>query len=91
MSYLRKHKAFINSLDIDALPEAGRGDGVLEQLSLEQAIGRLPAGARAVFVLYSLEGYTHDEIAGLLGIAEGSSKAQLHRARQLLQVFLQGP
>jgi RNA polymerase sigma-70 factor, ECF subfamily len=91
LSYLRKHKAFINSLDIDALPEAGRGDGVLEQLSLEQAIGRLPAGARAVFVLYSLEGYTHDEIAGLLGIAEGSSKAQLHRARQLLQGFLQGP
>ena len=44
LSYLRKHKAFINSLDIDALPEAGRGDGVLEQLSLEQAIGRLPAG-----------------------------------------------
>lgn len=91
LSYLRKHKAFINSLDIDALPEAGRGDGVLEQLSLEQAIGRLPAGARAVFVLYSIEGYTHDEIAGLLGIAEGSSKAQLHRARQLLQGFLQGP
>jgi RNA polymerase sigma-70 factor (ECF subfamily) len=91
LSYLRKNKPFINSLDIDALPEAGRGDGVLEQLSLEQAIGRLPDGARTVFVLYSLEGYTHDEISGLLGIAEGSSKAQLHRARQLLQGHLQRP
>ncbi len=56
--------------------------------SLEQAILRLPAQARAVFVLFALEGYQHQEIAGLLGIAEGSSKAQYHRARQLLQEWL---
>tara|TARA_R110002126_G_scaffold255504_1_gene398467 strand:- start:6479 stop:7000 length:522 start_codon:yes stop_codon:yes gene_type:complete len=56
--------------------------------SLEQAILRLPAQARAVFVLFALEGHQHKEIAGLLGIAEGSSKAQYHRARQLLQEWL---
>ena len=56
--------------------------------TLEQAILRLPAQARAVFVLFALEGYLHQEIAGLLGIAEGSSKAQYHRARQLLQEWL---
>lgn len=55
---------------------------------LEQAILRLPAQARAVFVLFALEGYQHQEIAGLLGIAEGSSKAQYHRARQLLREWL---
>lgn len=55
---------------------------------LERAIQRLPAQARAVFVLYALEGYQHNEIAELLNIAEGSSKAQYHRARQLLRGFL---
>ena len=49
---------------------------------------RLPAQARAVFVLFALEGYQHQEIAVLLNIAEGSSKAQYHRARQLLQEYL---
>jgi RNA polymerase sigma-70 factor (ECF subfamily) len=43
-----------------------------------------------VFVLYSLEGYTHNEISKQLGIAQGSSKAQLHRARQLLKMKLEG-
>ena len=52
---------------------------------LEKAIASLPARARAVFVLFALEGYTHPEISKLLGIAEGSSKAHYHRARQLLQ------
>ena len=55
---------------------------------LEQAIQRLPAQARAVFVLFALEGYQHQEIATLLGIAEGTSKAQYFRARQLLQEWL---
>ncbi|KKO45340.1 RNA polymerase sigma 70 [Arsukibacterium ikkense] len=59
-----------------------------EQAQLEQAILRLPAQARAVFVLFAIEGYQHQEIAGLLGIAEGSSKAQYHRARQLLREWL---
>jgi RNA polymerase sigma-70 factor, ECF subfamily len=55
---------------------------------LEQAIQRLPPQARAVFVLFALEGYQHQEIATLLGIAEGTSKAQYFRARQLLQEWL---
>ena len=59
-----------------------------EARDLERAIQRLPAQAKAVFVLFALEGYQHTEIAALLGIAEGSSKAQYHRARQLLRGFL---
>ncbi|MCB1644715.1 MAG: RNA polymerase sigma factor [Pseudomonadales bacterium] len=90
LSYLRKNKHFINSLDVDELVEDGQADGTAEQLGLEAAIGKLPDGARTVFVLYSLEGYTHDEIAEMLGIAQGSSKAQLHRARQLLKSYLEG-
>jgi RNA polymerase sigma-70 factor (ECF subfamily) len=57
-------------------------------IDLESAISKLPAGARAIFVLHDVEGYRHDEIAGMLDIAPGTSKAQLHRARKLLREAL---
>lgn len=84
LSYLRKQKHFQNSLDVDDL-ELEYRETQDEQIGLEAAIATLPDGARAVFILYSLEGYTHDEISRLLKIAPGSSKAQLHRARKLLK------
>jgi RNA polymerase sigma-70 factor (ECF subfamily) len=55
---------------------------------LEGAIAALPRGARTVFVLHDVEGYTHEEISRLSGIAEGTSKAQLFRARRLLREAL---
>lgn len=55
------------------------------QADLEQSIARLPERARAVLVLYDIEGYQHAEIAEMTGMAVGSSKAQLHRARKLLR------
>jgi RNA polymerase sigma-70 factor (ECF subfamily) len=58
-------------------------------IDLESAISRLPLGARTVFVLHDVEGYRHDEIAEMLGVASGTSKAQLHRARKLLREVLQ--
>lgn len=88
LSYLRKQRPFRDNLDIDEMPEACHADNTDEQLGLEAAIHRLPDGARAVFVLYCLEGYTHEEIAQMLKIATGSSKAHLHRARQLLKGYL---
>jgi RNA polymerase sigma-70 factor (ECF subfamily) len=51
---------------------------------LEHAIDELPRGARHVFVLHAVYGYSHDETSDMLGIAAGTSKAQLHRARRLL-------
>jgi RNA polymerase sigma-70 factor (ECF subfamily) len=62
------------------VPEAG--------FDLEKAIATLPPGARAVFVLHDVEGRTHEEIAGMLEIAQGTSKAQLFRARRLLREAL---
>lgn len=59
------------------------------RLDLEQAIAGLPPRARAVFVLHDIEGWQHDDIARELGVAAGTSKAQLHRARRLLQEALQ--
>ena len=58
------------------------------RLDLEQAIAALPPQARTVFVLHDVEGWHHDEIAEQLGVATGTSKAQLHRARKLLQEAL---
>ncbi len=51
---------------------------------IEKAMDELPSGARHVFVLYAVYGYSHDETSEMLGIASGTSKAQLHRARRLL-------
>lgn len=55
---------------------------------LERAIGGLPERARTVLILFDIEGYGHAEIAEITGMAEGSSKAQLHRARKLLREVL---
>jgi len=57
---------------------------------LEQAIGELPSGARHVFVLHAVYGYSHGETGEILGIAEGTSKAQLNRAKRLLAQQLEG-
>ena len=64
-----------------------RSEGVA--LDLEAAIGRLPEGARTVFVLHDVEGFTHDEIAKMTRIAAGTSRAQLFRARRLLRGWLE--
>lgn len=58
------------------------------RLDLDAAIVRLPAGARVVFVMHDIEGYSHEEIAELTGIAAGTSRAQLWRARRALMTML---
>lgn len=73
---------------VEALPEDSLDvqlDSPLEVREIETAIAGLPDGARDVLVLCALYGYTHGEAGAMLGIAEGTCKAQLHRARQLLR------
>lgn len=81
----RRERRVTPAADPDML-ERSKGDST-EGLSidLERAIAALPDGAREVFVLFDIEGYGHAEIAQLVGIAEGTSKAQLFRARRLLR------
>ncbi len=59
-------------------------------MDFEAALEKLPDGAREIFVLHDVEGYKHHEIATLLEISAGTSKAQLHRARMMLRKHL-GP
>lgn len=75
--------------EVNDLPRAGTTARDHETaLDLERAIALLPEGARIVLVLHDVEGYTHEEIATLYGIAVGTTKAQLHRARRLLRESL---
>lgn len=78
--------------DENAQPCASAGEHpqqrVGERLDLERALAKLPKGARTVLMLYDVEGYAHEEIAELTGIAVGTSKAQLHRARRLMREML---
>jgi RNA polymerase sigma-70 factor (ECF subfamily) len=59
-----------------------------EKMDIERAIAKLPKGARKVFVLHDVEGFTHEEIGSMLGVTAGGCKAQLHRARLLLREAL---
>jgi DNA-directed RNA polymerase specialized sigma24 family protein len=70
------------------LPEVADPSGDGPPLDIERAIAALPEGARHVLVLVSIYGFSHAEAAQTLGIAEGTCKAQLHRARGLLAAAL---
>ena len=59
-----------------------------DRMDLEMAVNKLPKGARRVFTLHDVEGYKHEEIAEMLGVTTGATKAQLHRARMLLREAL---
>jgi RNA polymerase sigma-70 factor (ECF subfamily) len=61
---------------------------VIDRIGLENALKQLPPGYRTVFVLHDVEGYEHYEIAEMLGIAEGTSKSQLHKARLKLRQLI---
>ncbi len=89
---LRKTKRFReNSVDFDLIeipvPALPNGEPDLKA-SLDRAVAGLPDGYRTVFVMHDVEGYTHGEIARSLGIQEGTSKAQLSRARSKLRQAL---
>ena len=56
-------------------------------MDLDAAMRALPERAREVFVLYDVEGYSHEEIAKLMDVTVGTSKSQLHRARMLMREY----
>lgn len=92
LSFLRSPRARECDLGTEedapqAIPVA-RGPHETLSVDLERAISRLPCRARTVFVLHDVEGYRHREIAEIAGMAEGTSKAQLNRARRLLREVL---
>ena len=71
--------------EADKEPDFGTLSTELEAKDLLKMINELPSGYRTIFNLYAIEGYSHREIAELLGINENTSKSQLSRARMHLQ------
>jgi RNA polymerase sigma-70 factor (ECF subfamily) len=61
---------------------------VVDRIALDNAVKQLPPGYRTVFVLHDVEGHEHEEIARMLGVAVGTSKSQLHKARMKLRQIL---
>lgn len=80
----RRGRRLADCPDPDLLATADPGCGIEELADLELAVADLPPRARMVFVLATVGEYRHDEIAAIMGIAPGTCKAQLHRARRLL-------
>jgi RNA polymerase sigma-70 factor (ECF subfamily) len=77
--------------DMSVLAETGGprlADRAIDRLDLERAIAELPEGCRAAFVLHDVEGLEHREVSEVLGIAEGTSKSQVHKARLRLRGLL---
>ena len=77
--------------DASLLADAGGhrlADRAIDRIDLERALAELPEGCRAAFVLHDVEGLEHKEVSEVLGIAEGTSKSQVHKARLRLRGLL---
>ena len=89
LTYGRNHGTRVEAEPLDDSIEEPRevaGEyGVNEVMDVERALATLPEGARHVVVLQAVYGYSHEEVADMLGIAVGTCKAQLHRGRRLLR------
>ncbi|MCF2947668.1 RNA polymerase sigma factor [Paraglaciecola aquimarina] len=90
ISYLRKQKGWMQKMfnleDSVAMNEPAEES--VGKVDLESYVVKLPERARIVFVLHAIEGYRHEEIAQMTNMAVGSSKAQFHRAKQLLKEWM---
>lgn len=64
------------------------GPQLLDRIAINAALAKLPSGSRSIFLKFDLEGYKHEEIAGILGCSVGNSKSQLHKARRKLRKLL---
>jgi RNA polymerase sigma-70 factor (ECF subfamily) len=64
------------------------GDTAFGRIDLERAVASLPDGARAAFLLHDVEGFDHREVGAILGISEGTSKSQVHKARLKIREYL---
>jgi RNA polymerase sigma-70 factor (ECF subfamily) len=74
----------------DAAPVAapGPGLGAVSRIDLERAIEALPPACRAAFLLHDVEGFGHTEVGAILGVSEGTSKSQVHKARLRIREHL---
>jgi RNA polymerase sigma-70 factor (ECF subfamily) len=82
-----------DSLDDEVahVPVTRSAMGAVSRIDLERAIGQLPPACRAAFLLHDVEGFGHQEVGTILGISEGTSKSQVHKARLRIRTYLTQP
>jgi len=88
---IRKNKQvnlYLDDVSVQPLAE-NSNDTLLEEEDLLKLLNQLPEGAKTIFVLYAIEGYSHKEIAEQLGISEGTSKSQLNVSRTKLKELIE--
>ncbi len=85
----RECPAMLDDLARTRVVKHSFGSQVVDRITLSAALARLPSGSRSVFVKFDVEGYNHEEIAGLYGFSVGNSKSQLHKARRKLRKLLE--
>jgi RNA polymerase sigma-70 factor, ECF subfamily len=84
-----KMRKVTDSLDVETAAEpTARRETPIARVDLDRALERLPDGCREAFVLHDVEGFDHKEVARMLGIAEGTSKSQVFKARLKLRALL---
>lgn len=91
IDYYRKHHKKIAFIDVEDAYNVSQSDNVIEQLSADdimELVQKLPPAYRAVFSLYVVDGYSHNEIAELLNINPGTSRSNLAKARMKLQEWV---
>ncbi|GAB4052852.1 RNA polymerase sigma factor [Spirosoma litoris] len=91
IDHYRQHKSPLIFTDIDEAYDIGETDKLLEKLAVDDIltiVQKLPPAYRTVFSLHVVDGYSHPEIAQMLGIHEGTSRSNLAKARQKLQELL---
>ena len=95
LDYVRSRRAKMDKLtdtldDETSIEPVARRQTPIAKMDLDRAIDRLPDGCREAFVLHDVEGFDHKEVGELLGIAEGTSKSQVFKARLKLRAMLGG-
>lgn len=89
LEHLRKEKNFVSNEEVYNLPDIAEGEnenaGLISEEELMAMVKELPRGYQMVFNLYAIEDFSHKEISEMLNIAEGTSRSQYIRARQILQ------
>ena len=90
ISYIRKQKGWLQKMfNIeDSVAMNAEAEESSSSVDIESYVAKLPERARIVFVLHAIEGYRHEEIATMTNMAVGSSKAQFHRAKQLMKEWM---
>ncbi|HEU4711981.1 MAG TPA: RNA polymerase sigma factor [Pyrinomonadaceae bacterium] len=84
----QRFPCIVDQVEVTSGLKVTLGPQLLDRVAIDTAVAKLPSGCRSVFLKFDVEGYNHEEIAGMIGCSVGNSKSQLHKARRKLRKLL---